>query len=99
MAALSTKPYWPGATAGAGSGARPGASAGSGSGSGSGAGADVNGRASLGAGAPKSTLGGSEIAFSFSTVKLGLVLCPNNIAVRLVGNDLTIMLYSLTAAI
>jgi hypothetical protein len=27
-----------------------------------------------GAGAPKSTLGGSEIAFSFSTVKLGFVL-------------------------
>lgn len=49
-----------------------------------------------GAGA-KSTLGGLETSFSFSTVKLGLVLYPNAIAVRLEGKDRTVTLYSCTA--
>ena len=50
----------------------------------------------VGAGA-KSTLGGLETSFSFSTVKLGLVLYPNAIAVRLEGKDRTVTLYSCTA--
>ena len=49
-----------------------------------------------GAGA-KSTLGGLEISFSFSTVKLGFVLYPNTIAVRLEGKERTVTLYSCTA--
>ena len=49
-----------------------------------------------GAGA-KSTLGGLETSFSFSTVKLGFVLYPNAIAVRLDGKDRTVTLYSCTA--
>ncbi len=41
---------------------------------------------------PKSTLGGTEMAFSFSTVKVGLVLKPNIIAVRLDGKERTVTL-------
>ena len=41
---------------------------------------------------PKSTLGAVEIARSLSTVKLGLVLKPNNIAVRFDGNERTVTL-------
>ena len=50
----------------------------------------------VGAGA-KSTLGGLETSFSFSTVKLGFVLYPNAIAVRLEGKERTVTLYSCTA--
>src|SRR3546814_295005 len=42
---------------------------------------------------PKSTVGGAEIAFSFSTVKLGLICAPVNFAVRLLGNERTVVLY------
>ena len=51
----------------------------------------------LGAPPPKSTLGGSATAFSSSTVNEGLVLKPNTIAVRLLGNERTVTLYSCTA--
>ena len=50
----------------------------------------------VGAGA-KSTFGGVETSFSFSTVKLGFVLYPNTIAVRLEGKERTVTLYSCTA--
>src|SRR5581483_240904 len=44
------------------------------------------------AGASNSTFGGLAISRSFSTVKLGLVLKPNTMAVRLLGNDRTVTL-------
>jgi hypothetical protein len=47
--------------------------------------------------APKLTFGGVEIAFSSSTVKLGLVCQPMTMAVRLLGKVRTEMLYSCTA--
>src|SRR3989304_3050583 len=50
----------------------------------------------VGAG-PKSTLGGLETSFSFSTVKLGFDLYPNIIAVRLEGKGRTVTLYPCTA--
>ena len=53
--------------------------------------------AGAGAGAPKSTAGGLEIARSFSTVNCGFSSCPKIIAVRFVGNERTMTLYSWTA--
>src|SRR5262249_32883517 len=53
--------------------------------------------AGAGAGLLKSTVGGALIAFSFSTEKLGFTSILNSIAVRLVGNDRTVTLYSCTA--
>src|SRR6266513_1122241 len=47
--------------------------------------------------APKSTRGGFAISCSFSTVKFGLGLKPKTIAVRLLGNERTVTLYSCTA--
>ena len=41
---------------------------------------------------PKSTLGALEISRSFSTVNCGFSLCPNIIAVKLVGNERTVTL-------
>jgi len=46
---------------------------------------------------PKSTFGGFEISFSFSTVNCAFSLKLNNIAVRLLGNDRTTTLYYCTA--
>src|SRR5689334_338197 len=52
--------------------------------------------AGSGAGLLKSTVGGTLMAFSFSTEKLGLTFILNSIAVRLVGNERTVVLYSCT---
>ena len=53
---------------------------------------------SAGAGfAPKSTFGGSAIAFSLSTVNCGFTLKPNSMAVRLLGKLRASTLYSCTA--
>ena len=41
---------------------------------------------------PKSTVGGTLIVFSLSTVKLGFTSILNIIAVRLVGNERTVTL-------
>src|SRR5207302_4415320 len=46
---------------------------------------------------PNSTRGGFAISCSFSTVKFGLGLKPNIMAVRLLGNERTVTLYSCTA--
>src|SRR5207302_511405 len=46
---------------------------------------------------PKSTRGGFAISCSFSTVKFDLGLKPNIMAVRLLGNERTVTLYSCTA--
>jgi len=58
-------------------------------------GADVGG-AGAGAGLAKSTVGGLLITTSFSTVKFGFTSILNSIAVRLVGNVRTVVLYSWT---
>jgi hypothetical protein len=48
-------------------------------------------------GAPKSTLGAFWISFSLSTVNCGFSFMPKTIAVRFVGNERTVTLYSCTA--
>ena len=45
-----------------------------------------------GAGAEKSTFGGVEMAFSFSTLKFALTVSPNIFAVRFDGNERTVTL-------
>ena len=47
---------------------------------------------------PKSTVGGVAIAASFSTVKFGFTSKSNIIAVRLVGNERTVVLKACTAS-
>src|SRR5215207_7957515 len=47
----------------------------------------------------KSTLGGVLTAASFSTVKFGFTSILNSMAVRLVGNDRTVELYTCTESI
>src|SRR4030088_2639171 len=59
-----------------------------------GVGAGVAGAGVAGAGLPKSTVGGTEIAFSLSTVKFGFTSILNSMAVRLVGNERTVTLKS-----
>ena len=46
---------------------------------------------------PKSTFGALAISFSLSTVNCGFSLKPKSMAVRLVGNCTTTVLYSCTA--
>src|SRR6266567_6759607 len=52
--------------------------------------------AGAGAGLLKSTVGGTLMPFSFSTEKFGLTFILNTIAVRLVGSERTVVLYSCT---